>query len=62
MYSASIANYVLFRALAKLTESADAQQRAQAFLALFNGQMADTSVSMEQNNAVSRDPIRGELR
>lgn len=62
MYAAPIANYILFRAFSKLTESAGAANRATGFLNLFNSQVADTHGSMEQDNAVTRDPILGENR
>lgn len=62
MYAAPVANYILFRAFSKLTESADSQQRAGGYLQLFNSQVSDTHSSMEQDNAVVRDPINGENR
>ena len=59
MYAATIANYVLARAFSKLTESADAQARGANYMQLFNGQMGDTQTTMEQDNAVTRDPNVG---
>jgi hypothetical protein len=59
MYAAAVANYVLFRAFGKLTESTAAQERSVKYINLFNGQMADTTTSMEQNNALIRDPETG---
>jgi hypothetical protein len=57
MYGAVIANYILFRAFAKLTESADAQQRAAQYLQLFDAQVGTTTNVMEGSTATRRDVI-----
>ncbi|MCL1142979.1 DUF6682 family protein [Shewanella gaetbuli] len=57
MYSSVIANYVLHRAFSKLTESADAQQRAIHYLQLFDAQVGTTINTMEGRTAPARDPI-----
>lgn len=57
MYAAVVANYVLFRAFAKLTESADAQQRSANYFQLFMAQVGESNQVMESNNATVRDPI-----
>lgn len=55
MYAAAVANYVLYRAFAKFTESESMQQRASSYYSLFTSQIGDTQSSMESNNAYSRD-------
>ncbi|URQ88260.1 MULTISPECIES: phage adaptor protein [unclassified Pseudoalteromonas] len=55
MYAACVANYVLFRAFAKFTESEAMQTRASGYYNLFTSQISDTQSSMEQDNAVTRD-------
>lgn len=59
MYASCVANYVLFRAFAKFTESEAMQTRSSGFYQLFVSQIGDTQGSMEQNNAVSRDTNKG---
>lgn len=60
MYASVAANYILYRAFSKLTESADAQNKAIGFLNIFNAQIGDTVSSMEGDNATTRDPIISE--
>lgn len=55
MYAACVANYILFRAFAKFTESEAMQTRASGYYNLFTSQISDTQSSMEQDNAVTRD-------
>lgn len=55
MYAACVANYVLYRAFAKFTESEPMQARADSYYRLFTSQIGDTQASMEQNNAVTRE-------
>lgn len=57
VYAAPVANYVLFRAFAKLTESPDAQQRSVNYYQLFSAQMGETTQNTETRGAVMRDPI-----
>lgn len=55
MYAACVANYVLYRAFAKFTESESMQTRANGYYNLFTSQIGDTQASMEQNNAKTRE-------
>ena len=57
VYAPAIANYILYRAFSKMTGNADAQNRANTFLTIFNQQISASMQSMEQNNAATRDPI-----
>jgi hypothetical protein len=59
MYESLVANYILYRAFAKLTESPDAQNRSVGYLNIFKSQTADSVQSMEQDNAVTRDVNQG---
>lgn len=55
MYESLVANYILYRAFAKLTESQEAQGRSVNYLNIFKSQTSDSIQSMEQDNAVTRD-------
>jgi len=57
MYAACVANYILYRAFGKFTESEAMQARAQGYYSVFTAQIGDTQASMEQDNAKTRDPI-----
>ena len=57
MYAACVANYILYRAFSKFTESEAMQARATGYYNVFMGQIGDTQSSMEQDNAATRDPI-----
>ena len=55
IYEAVVANYILFRAYAKLSESPTSQQTSAGYLQLFNLQVGDTTKIQEGRNAVMRD-------
>jgi len=57
MYAACVANYILYRAFGKFTESESMQARAQGYYSIFTAQVGDTQASMESDNAVTRDVI-----
>jgi hypothetical protein len=55
-YAAPVANYILYRAFSKLTESAEMQNKAANYLAIFEQQLGYTDAQMETRNANTRDP------
>lgn len=55
IYEAVIANYILFRAYAKLSEAPAHQQTSTGYLQLFNLQVGDSTQVLENRNAVMRD-------
>ena len=57
MYASCVANYILYRAFSKFTESESMQARATSYYTVFMGQIGDTQSSMEQDNARTRDPV-----
>ena len=56
IYSAPLANYVLYRAFLKQLESPEAQQRSIEMLNIFNEQMGITDRNQEQRSAKNRQP------
>lgn len=55
IYEAMVANYVLFRAFGKMTESEAMQAKSRHYYDLYLSQIRDTGESMETNNAETRD-------
>lgn len=55
-YAAPAANYILYRAFSKLTESNEMQQKAANYIQLFTQQLQVMDQAMETRNANTRDP------
>lgn len=54
-YEAMVANYILHRAFAKMAEKPEMEQRSISYLNMYKAGVQGQNMSMEQNNAVTRD-------